>query len=246
MADPQPEPPYNNPNFEVRGRHAGGLGKSLAARIGAPAPDFETTLLDGGTFRLKDARGRRHVVLMMGAVTSPMTAIQLPGINEAWQAFAPFDIDFYLVYVRESHPGENYPHHSSMEQKLRHARELQRLEKPAFPILVDSLDGHIHRSYGVWPVSLFVVHKDGRLVFRSTICQPVQLRNFLGEMVACDRNARENPDGVRYDVYTESIVGHAVNEAEHYRVYNLAGPKSFEDYWSVFPSHRGKWPAPPR
>jgi AhpC/TSA family len=246
MSDLEPDPLYNNPNFEVRGRHAGGPGESLAARVGAPAPDFEAALLDGGMFRLKDARGTRHVVLMMGAVTSPMTAIQLPGMNAVAREFAAHGVDFYLVYVRESHPGENYPHHASMEQKLRHARELQRLEKPEFPLLVDSLDGHIHRSYGVWPVSLFVVHKDGRLVYRSTICQPIQLRNFLAELVACDRDARENPGGVRYDVYTESLVGHAVNEAEHHRVYTLAGPKAFEDYWRVFPSHRDKWPGPPR
>ena len=26
--------------------------------------------------------------------------------------------------------------------------------------------------------------------------------------------------------------------------YTLAGPKSFEDYWRVFPAHRDKWPGP--
>ncbi|HXQ54004.1 MAG TPA: redoxin domain-containing protein [Stellaceae bacterium] len=244
MADPQHTAPYNNPDFEAHRRSSAELGDTLAARIGAPAPDFEAPLLDGGTFRLQDARGKRHVVLMMGAVTSPMTAIKLPEMNAVWRDFAAQGIDFYLVYVRESHPGETFPHHASMEQKLRHARELRRLEKPAFPMLVDSLDGHIHRSYGQWPVSLFVVHKDGRLVFRSTIAQPFQLRNFLTELIACDRHAREHPTDVRYDCYTESIVGHAVNEAEHHRVYTLAGPKSFEDYWRVFPSHRDKWPGP--
>lgn len=238
--------PYNNPDFEAHRRSSAELGATLAARIGAPAPEFEAQLLDGGTFRLRDARGLRHVVLMMGAVTSPMTAIKLPEMNEVWRAFRGPEVDFYLVYVRESHPGEHYPHHSSMEQKLCHARELERLEKPAFPILVDSLDGHIHRSYGQWPVSLFVIHKDGRLVFRSTIAEPFQLRNFLTELVACDRHAREHPDAVRYDCYTEMIVGHAVNEAEHHRVYALAGPKAFEDYWRVFPAHRNKWPGSPK
>jgi peroxiredoxin len=246
MTDPHAQAPYNNPDFEAHRRTSAELGDTLAARIGAPAPDFDAVLLDGGSFRLQDARGKRHVVLMMGAVTSPMTAIKLPEMNEVWRDFKALDIDFFLVYVRESHPGENYPHHSSFEQKLHHARELKRLEKPAFPILVDGLDGHIHRSYGVWPVSLFVIHKDGRLVFRSTIAQPYQLRNFLTELAACDRHAREHPTAVRYDCYTECIVGHAVNEPEHHRVYNLAGPKAFEDYWRVFPAHRDKWPGPDR
>jgi peroxiredoxin len=235
--------PYNVPDFEVHRRNSAQLADTLDAKVGAPAPDFEAVLLDGGSVRLGDKRGKRHVVLMMGAVTSPMTAIKLPEMNEVRRDFSAFDIDFYLVYVRESHPGENFPHHSSFEQKLHHARELKRLEKPAFPILVDSLDGYIHRNYGLWPVSLFVVHRDGRLVFRSTIAQPFQLRSFLSELVACERDARENPVGVRYECYTESIVGHAVSESEHHRVYKLAGPKAFEDYWRVFPAHRKKWPS---
>ena len=241
MTDPASA--YNLPDFEAH-RRAATLADTLGAKVGSPAPDFDAVLLDGGNVRLQDARGKRHVVLMMGAVTSPMTAIKLPEMNELWRDFRTYDIDFYLVYVRESHPGENFPHHSSFEQKLHHAQELKRLEKPAFPILVDDLDGHIHRSYGLWPVSLFVVHKDGRLIFRSTIAQPFQLRNFLGELVACERDARENPRGMRYECYTECLVGHPVNEPEHHRVYELAGPKAFEDYWRVFPAHRDKWPGP--
>src|SRR5579872_5026704 len=116
MTDPQHAAPYNNPDFEVHRSDPARVGDTLAARVGAPAPDFEAQLLDGGTFRLKDARGRRHIVMMMGAVTSPMTAIQLPGMNDLWREFAAQDVDFYLVYVRESHPAENYPHHTSMEQ----------------------------------------------------------------------------------------------------------------------------------
>ena len=37
------------------------------------------------------------------------------------------------------------------EQKLSYARDLKRLENVQLPILVDHLDGRIHRSYGTWP-----------------------------------------------------------------------------------------------
>ncbi|HLY66400.1 MAG TPA: redoxin domain-containing protein, partial [Chloroflexota bacterium] len=197
---------YNNPDFDVRvPPDLTRLGDTLPARVGAPAPEFEAQLLDGGTFRLSDARGKRHVVLMMGAISSPMTAIQLPAMNELWREFGPKGVDFYLVYVKESHPAETYSHHSSMEQKVSYARELQRLEKPAFPMLVDSLDGHIHRNYGQWPVSLFVVHKDGRLVFRSTIAQPVQLRSYLAELMEWEDLMRAHPDHVSHTGYTEFV-----------------------------------------
>src|ERR1700739_4539740 len=93
-------PAYNIPDFEAH-RRAATLADTLSAKVGAPAPDFDAVLLDGGSVRLQDARGKRHVVLMMGAVTSPMTAIKLPEMNELWRDFRAYDIDFYLVYVRE-------------------------------------------------------------------------------------------------------------------------------------------------
>lgn len=239
------EAAYNDPDFYVRtSPDLTRLGETLAAKVGAAAPEFEVNLLDGGTFRLADARDQRHVVLMMGAITSPMTAIQLPAMNALWTEFGPRGVDFYLVYVKESHPGENFPHHTSMDQKMAYARQLQELEKPAFPILVDSLDGHIHRSYGQWPTSLFVVHKDGRLVFRSTICQPVQLRTYLQELLEWEELSRAHPDHVSHTGYTEFVVEHDVNEAEHYRVYRRAGAKAFEDFWKVYPNQRDKWPKP--
>lgn len=237
---------YNTPRFALRvPPDIGRIGETLPARVGVAAPEFEAQLLDGGTFRLADARGRRHVVLMMGSITSPMTAIAQPGMNALAREHAPHDVDFYVVYVKESHPAEHYRHHTSLEQKLAHARDYRRLERPEFPILVDDLEGTIHRAYGPWPTSLFVVHKDGRLVFRSTIAQPSQLRGFLAELVEWDRLAREHPDNEPHLTYTEFVSGHDVSEAEHYRVYDRAGPQAFEDYWVFNPRHRDRWPAPP-
>jgi alkyl hydroperoxide reductase subunit AhpC len=234
---------YNTPDFAIRvSADLSRLSEALPARVGAPAPEFEAVRLDGGRFRLADVRGRRHVVLMMGAITSPMTAIAIPGMNRLYEEFGGRDVEFFLVYVKESHPAENYRHHTSMEQKMAYARDLLRLEKPAFPILVDSLDGAIHRSYGQRPAALFVVHKDGRLMFRSTIAQPSQLEHFLGEVMDWDRLEREQPERVSHVSYTETIVEHEVDEGEHYRVYARAGPKAFEDYWKFNPAHRNKWP----
>jgi hypothetical protein len=56
---------------------------------------------------------------------------------------------------------------------------LQRLEDVRLPILGDHLDGRIHRAYGLWPNALFVIHKDGRLIFRSNMANHTELRQFL-------------------------------------------------------------------
>src|ERR671923_1465519 len=114
-------------------------GETMPAKVGVAAPDFEASALDGTVIRLSDFRGKRHVVIMTGAVTSPMCAFEVPEFNRLHEAFDSKGISFFFLYIRESHPAENYPSHRSWEQKLAHARDLQRLENVRFPIVVDSL-----------------------------------------------------------------------------------------------------------
>src|ERR1044071_2930065 len=135
-------------------------GETLAARVGLAAPEFEAGTTDGSKVRLADFRDRRHVVVMTGAVTSPMCAFEVPDFNRLHNEFDAAGVSFFLLYTRESHPAENYPAHRSFEQKLAYAADLQRLENVQFPILVDHLDGRIHRAYRGWPKSVFVIYKD--------------------------------------------------------------------------------------
>ena len=195
---------YNHEEFAAAAPTPVNPGETMPAKAGVLAPDFEASTLDGTVIRLSDFRGKRHVVIMTGAVTSPMCAFEVPAFNQLHQEFANRDVSFFLLYTRESHPAENYPSHSSWEQKLAHARDLQRLENVRFPILVDSLDGKIHRSYGTWPNALFVIHKDGRLIFRSNMANDGELRQFLDDLTAAERAAAE--ERVLHLQYSERIV----------------------------------------
>jgi peroxiredoxin len=204
------------------------------------APDFSALDLDGTMVRLSDFRGRRHVVMMTGAVTSPMCVFEIPALNQLHREFEGQGVSFFLLYTRESHPAENYPSHRSWEQKAAHARDLQRLENVQVPIIVDSLDGKIHRSYGVWPNALFVIHKDGRLIFRSNMANPRELREFLEDLMATDQAATEGR--VLHLQYSERVIAHEADQATHRRVYERAGPKAFDNYWKRRPQHRNRWP----
>jgi peroxiredoxin len=208
--------------------------------VGDAAPVFEAFQLDGSVMGLGDFRGRRHVVIMTGAVTSPMCAFETPAFNQLQQDFAGRGVAFFLLYTRESHPAENYPAHSSLEQKIACARDLQRLEQVEFPVIVDHLDGRIHRAYGVWPNALFVIHKDGRLMFRSNMANHRELRNYLKALLAAERAAAEGK--VLHLQYSERVVPQEADQATHRRVYERAGPKAFEDYWAKRPQHRNRWP----
>ena len=182
---------YNSPDFTVAAPAPTNPGEAMPAKVGAPAPEFEVTTLEGKAFRLSDFRGKRHVVIMTGAVTSPMCAFEVPAFNELQQDFDAKGISFFLLYTRESHPAENYGAHRDFDQKIAYAQELQRLEGVKFPVIVDHLDGRMHRAYGVWPNALFVVHKDGRLIFRSNMASDRELRQFLEDLLAADKAAAE-------------------------------------------------------
>lgn len=234
------EKAYNLDEFANPGSTPLNPGETMAAKVGAPAPDFEASTIDGTTVRLSDFRGIGHVVIMTGAVTSPMCAVEIPALNQLQEEFESRGISFFLLYTKESHPAENYPAHSSIQQKVAHARDLKRLEDVRFPILIDSLDGKIHRVYGTWPNALFVIHKDGRLIFRSNMANHLELRQFLEDLMRAEQAAADGR--VLHLQYSERIIPHEADQATHRRVYERAGPKAFEDYWAKRPENRNRWP----
>jgi len=195
---------YNLEEFVAAGPTSANPGETMAAKVGLAAPDFEARTLDGTVIRLSNFQGQRHVVIMTGAVTSPMCAFEVPAFNQLHQEFTDLGVSFFLLYTRESHPAEHYPSHSSWEQKLACARDLRRLEDVRFPILVDGLDGKIHRTYGTWPNALFVIHKDGRLIFRSNMANDRELRQFLEDLLAAERAAADGR--VLHLQYSERVI----------------------------------------
>ena len=230
---------YNLAEFAA-GASVTNPGETMPAKVGAPAPEFTAQALDGTIIRLSDFRGRSHVVMMTGAVTSPMCAFEVPALNGLQDEFSNKNFSFLLLYTRESHPAENYGAHESFEQKLSYARELQRLENIRLPMIVDHLDGRIHRAYGPWPNALFVIDKDGRLIFRSNMANHRELREFLEDIVAAEKAMAAGR--VVHLQYSERVVAHEADQATHRRVYERAGPKAFEDYWTKRPQNRNRWP----
>ena len=231
---------YNSEDFAVATPAAINPGETMAAKVGVAAPDFEAVALDGRTVRLSEFRDKRHVVIMTGAVTSPMCAFEVPALNQMQDEYAEQGFTFFLLYTRESHPAEHYSAHQSFEQKLAYARDLQRLEGVRVPFIVDHLDGRIHRAYGVWPNALFVIHKDGRLIFRSNMTGRHELREFIDSLLAAEKAAAEGR--VTHLQYSERVLAHEADQATHRRVYERAGPKAFEDYWVKRPQNRNRWP----
>lgn len=93
-------------------------------------------------------------------------------------------MQFLTVYVREAHPGENMPAHSSYVQKRDQARRFKEWEELPWPVLVDEVKGTVHRAYGLLPNSVFLIDVDGRVAFLGDFSHGPTLRTAIEQLLA--------------------------------------------------------------
>ncbi len=144
--------------------------------------------------------------------------------------------EFFLVYTREAHPGEKVPAHSSLDEKIQNACRLRDEEKLTVPILVDSMDGAVHQSYGASDLTnstcprLHVIDKDGRVIFKATWTDAQELRLTIEDLL--EREARV-AEGYRLKEGTIEKIQFPLRDLpERKRVLGRAGEGSITD-WEV-------------
>ena len=146
-------------------------------KIGAMAPDFTATTLDNKTMRLSDFRGK-IVVLESASITCPAT---IGTTNDMQQLVRQYpDIAFLLLYVREAHPGERIAAHTSFDKKLSCAKRFREEEHDNRIIVVDDLEGTVHKQYGLFPNFVYVIGSDGYVAWRT----PWNVTKRLNEVLA--------------------------------------------------------------
>lgn len=153
-----------------------------APEPGEQAPDFDLRSIDGERCRLSDFAGKKNVVITFGSATCPQTAASIGGIRDLDGEFADRDFQFLFVYVREAHPGDELPAHHTHEDKLAAAQLLAEEEDIDFPVLVDELNGKVHKKYGALPNATFVIDRGGRIAFRSLASRTSTLGEALEEL----------------------------------------------------------------
>jgi peroxiredoxin len=152
--------------------NATGLVDDAAATIGAPAPDFVLTTVDGGTARLSDFRGKTVVVNFWASWCTPCRQ-EMSEFNSMVQARADAG-DFIVLSV-------DYKPLDSTSDVRRFLSDFAGREGRAvgFPVLYDTGDGAVAERYGVaprnakqatLPVSFFI---DRNGVLRDKVFGPV-------------------------------------------------------------------------
>lgn len=93
----------------------------------------------------------------------------MPAIEKVAQKYD--DVEVWHLYVREPHPQERkfkkYFSHKSYEDRVAYAQELRELFDIHSPIVLDGLDETIHLRYGNMPNAVYIVNKEGKIIYKA-------------------------------------------------------------------------------
>jgi peroxiredoxin len=205
-----------------------GTNQMSGPRAGEEAPDFELPSLEGEEIRLSDYAGEKNVVLTFGSATCPMTAGSIRGLNRLHKKYADKDVEFLFVYVREAHPGDQLPAHRSLNDKTEAAELFREEEDVEVTILLDTLDGKVHRQYGSRPNSTYLIDRSGRVAFRAVWTRPNAVEEALEELLDFQEESGKEHGVVRDGEDTSLPRRHSMLHA--HRALERGGPQAVRDF----------------
>lgn len=154
---------------------------------------------------------------------------EVPPLTKLWKKYRTRGFECFIVYVREAHPGENFPHHTSLEQKLSHAKKLRELEEVKLPILVDDFEGSTHKTYGLRPNMVYLIDKEGTVVYKSDWTDAVELEGMCESLIRLDEMKEKNTPIIRKG-RSERLHWIPMDPAQRERIYRRSGEKAIIDY----------------
>ncbi|CAN5731351.1 hypothetical protein BH23CHL5_BH23CHL5_25780 [soil metagenome] len=133
-----------------------------------------------------------------------------------------------FLYTREAHPGERFPAHASLEQKIEHARQFIDRYGIQRPVLVDDLDGTLHRQYGMLPNMTYIVSSAGRVLFRSDWTDPPTIEAAVTYIQSARTRRRS---GLRLKPFFAEFVGYRWTDDPAFQAgLHVAGPQAVSDF----------------
>ena len=150
-------------NYDEFSSNTYDLDNFYGPNIGNKAQDFLLSNTANKTVSLLDFTGE-FLVLELGSITCPLFQGRREGMGDLIAQFPT--VSFAVLYVREAHPGSNIPSHKSFEGKVNCALNLNK-DGEKRTILIDDVQGSAHDAYGGYPNAVFIINRNGCVVFRS-------------------------------------------------------------------------------
>jgi hypothetical protein len=155
-----------------------------------------------------------------------------PSMNALAEQFASHGVGSIFLYTHEAHPGEYYPHLTSMEQKMRHARDLRDVLGVTRPIMLDALDGACHRAYGSMPNMTWIFTRAGIPVYKSDWTDARSVANALEYVVDVAQRRRSGERLAPFRV--ERLDFRTQDRESFYAGLARNGPKAVREFREAF------------
>ncbi len=155
-------------------------------------------------------------------------------MNAIADRFAAHGVQSIFLYTHEAHPGENYPHITSMEQKFRHAAALRDILGVRRPILLDALDGACHRAYGSMPNMTWIFNQAGIPVYKSDWTDANSVTNALEYFVGVTERRKAGERLAPFQV--ERLAYRNVDRETFFKGLERNGPKAVREFQEAFGS----------
>lgn len=153
-------------------------------------------------------------------------------MNAIAEKIAADNVGSIFIYTHEAHPGENYPHLTSFEQKLAHARDLRDVLGVTRPILVDALDGACHRAYGSMPNMTWIFSRSGVPVYKSDWSDANSAANAIAYFLDVSQR-RKNKERLA-PFHVERLDYRNSDRDAFYKGLERNGPKAVEEFRTAF------------
>ena len=158
---------------------------------------------------------------------------EVPSLIELYREYRNHGFQFLIIYAREAHPGENYSHHRSFEQKKEYARKLRELDNVSeIPILLDDIEGSTHLAYGLLPNMVYLVDREGIVVYKSDWTDAHEIDGMCASLLRLDEMKAKGVPIIRQGV-SERLHWIAMDPVQRESVYRRSGEKAIQDYFKA-------------
>jgi len=137
-----------------------------ALRPGQIIPDIAVTIDSGDKVSLYELAKNKPLLLVTASITCPMTISILSLLKELQENMGD-KLNIALVYVREAHPGEYYPQPATIDDKRNNALDFKNKYDVDAPVIVDDLDGPLHKILDIKPNSVHLMNANGKILLQS-------------------------------------------------------------------------------
>ena len=153
-------------------------------------------------------------------------------MNALAEKVAAKNIGSIFLYTHEAHPGESYPHLTSMSQKFEHARALRDVYGITRPILVDALDGSCHREYGSMPNMTWIFNRSGQIMYKSDWTDVDSVDLAIEYLLRVEERRRNREPLAPFVV--EKLDYRLVDRTAFYKGLERNGPKAVKEFKEAF------------